>query len=57
MQYHHFKMGSIDTILNLIPRDCFPVSVDFEEAYYSVKISESFQRYLKLEFPDQIFMF
>lgn len=50
-------MGSIDTILNLITRDCFPVSVDFEEAYYSVKISESFQRYLKLEFPDQIFMF
>ena len=37
MQYHQFKIGSIDTILNLITRDSFRVSVDFEEAYNSVK--------------------
>ena len=47
IEYHHFKMESINTILNLITKDCFMASIDLKDAYYSVKSSENFQRYLK----------
>ena len=42
IEYLHFKMDSINTILNLVTKDCFMASVDLKDAYYSVKISENF---------------
>ena len=47
-------MDSISTILNLITKDCFIASIDLKDAYYSVKTSKNFQRYLKFEFPDRL---
>ena len=47
-------MGSIITILNLVTQDCFMTSTDLKDAYYSVKISENFQQYLKFEFLDKL---
>ena len=55
IDYHHFKMESINTILNLITKDCFMASINLKDAYYSVKISETFQRYLKFEFLDKLY--
>ena len=55
IDYHHFKRESINTILNLITKDCFMASVNLKDAYYSVKISETFQRYLKFEFLDKLY--
>ena len=57
IEYHRFKIDSINTILNLITKDCFMASIDLKDAYYSVKISESFQRYLKFEFLDKLYKF
>ena len=57
IEYHHFKMDSINTILNLIAKDCLVLSADLKVAYYSVKISENFQRYLKFEFLDKLYNF
>ena len=54
IEYHHFKMESIDTILNLVTKDRFMASIDLKDAYYSVKILENFQRYLKFEFLDKL---
>ena len=55
IDYHHFKMESINTILNLITKDCFMASINLKDAYYNVKISETFQRYLKFEFLDKLY--
>ena len=52
IEYH-----SINTIVNLITKDCFMTSIDLKDAYYCVKISESFQRYLKFEFLDKLYKF
>ena len=57
IKYHHFKMESINTILNLITKDCLMAWIDLKNAYYSVKISENFQRYLKFEFLDRLYKF
>ena len=54
---YHFKMESINKILNLITKDCFMASVVLKDAYYSVKILENCQRYLKLEFLDKLHKF
>ena len=42
IEYNHYKMDSINTVLNLITKDCFMTSIDLKDAYYSVKISENF---------------
>ena len=57
IEYHHFKMNSINIILNLIIKDCFMALIDLKDAYYSVKISENFQRYLKFEFFNKLYKF
>ena len=41
-------MESINTILNLITKDCFIASIDLKDAYYSVKISEKFSTIIKI---------
>lgn len=40
-------MESIDTILSLVTKYCWMALSDLKDAYYSVKISPSFQKYLK----------
>ena len=50
-------MNSINTILNIITKDCFMASIDLKDVYYSVKISENFQRYLKFEFLNKLYKF
>ena len=57
IEYHHFKMGTINTILNRITKDCFMAWIDLKDVYYSVKISENFQQYLKFEFLDKLYKF
>ena len=54
IEYHQFKMDSIITVLNLITKGCLMASIDLKDVYYSIKISESFQQYLKFEFLDKL---
>ena len=44
IEYHHFKMDSINTILNLITNDYFMAWINLKDVYHSVKISENFKR-------------
>ena len=55
IQYHHFKMEMLDSATRLMSRDCFMASIDFKDAYYSVPIHLSFQKYLKFMFRDQLY--
>ena len=34
--YHHFKMDSIQTIVQLVTPNCFMASLDLKDAYYSL---------------------
>ena len=47
VHYEHFKMDSIKTVLNLVTLLCYMCKVDLKDAYYSVKMTESSQRFLK----------
>ena len=53
----HFKMETISTILKLIRPNCYMASVDIKDAYYSVHVDESDQKYLKFIFNGQLYQF
>ena len=55
--YQHFKMDSIKTVLQLITPNCYMCKVDLKEAYYSVKVDENYQRFLKFTWRDQLYKY
>ena len=57
MPYMHFKMATINSVLNLITPNCFMAKVDIKDAYYSVPIMEEHQKYLKFWFKGELYQF
>ena len=57
IQYHHFKMDTIDTVINLMRRGCFMASIDLSNAYYSVPIAEEYIHFLRFVWQDELFQF
>lgn len=55
--YHHFKMESLHYVIQIMKKDCYMASVDLRDAYYSVRIHENYQKYLKFSFNNQLFQF
>ena len=45
--YRHFKMESIQNLLNGIYKDAFMASIDLKDAFYFVPASALHQKYLK----------
>ena len=48
-------MESIQSVTQLLRPNCFMASIDLKDAYYSVKVKEADQRYLKFQSGEQIF--
>ena len=48
VQYHHFKMDSLNTVLEMVKSSCFMASIDLKDAYYSVPNATVDQKYLKV---------
>ena len=48
--YHHFKMDTLEAAVNMMRPGCFMASVDLKDAYYTVPIHPSHQKYLKFCF-------
>ena len=57
VQKHHFKMDTIKTVLSHVTPGCFMATLDLKHAYHSVKIDDSFQRFLKFEHDNQLFQY
>ena len=45
--YHHFKMDNIESCVHLMKPGCFMASIDLSDAYFSVMVDRSHQKYLK----------
>ena len=50
-------MESIRSVLNLVTKDCFMCTVDLKDAYYSVKVKDEFQCYLKFQWKQKLLKF
>ena len=57
IEYQHFKMDSVWTAIRLMTPSCYMASIDLKDAYYSVPIAESHQKYLKFEWKNMLYQF
>ena len=57
VEFLHFKMDNIKTVLSNVTEGCYMASLDLKHAYYSVKIAEPFQIYLEFEWDNLSYRF
>ena len=53
----HFKMENIEMIKTLIDQNCFMASLDWKDAYYSVKIHPEHRKYLRFYWKGILYQF
>ena len=57
VEYHHFKMDTLESVLHLIHKDSYLASLDFSDAYYSLAIDPAYRKYLRFKFEGQLYQF
>ena len=55
--YHHFKLDTLKTALQLVKPFCYMTSIDLKDAYYSLPIAIEHQKYLKFFWKDVLYTF
>lgn len=50
VEYHLFKMDSLDACATLMSKNCFMASLDLSDAYYSITMAPCCHKYLKFSF-------
>lgn len=57
VQYRHFKMDTLEHAIHLMKPGCYMASVDLKDAYYTVPIHPSHQKYLKFWFGENFYQY
>ena len=57
VEYHHFKMDTLQSAIWLMKQNCYMASVYLQDAYYSVPIDEEYQKFLRFSWRGQLFQF
>ena len=55
--YRHFKMDTLEHAIQLMKQGCYMASVDLKDAYYTIPIHPSHQKYLKFLFEGQFYQY
>ena len=55
--YKHFKMESLNSVLELTTPGCFMASIDIKDAYYSVLIAIKHQKFLRFVWRDNLYQY
>ena len=40
VEYHHFKMDTLESVVKIMKPDCYMASIDLKDAYYTVAIAD-----------------
>ena len=57
VQYRHFKMDTLDTIIKRMTPGCFVASIDIKDAYYLLPIHKEHQKFLKFKFKGTLYQY
>ena len=57
IDYRHFKMESIQNVLDSIQPSCYMASVDLKDAFYSIPILKEHTKYLKFTHRGKLYKF
>ena len=55
--YHHFKMDTIDAVINIMRLNCFMGSIDLANAYFSVPILRTDRTFLRFMWNYRLYQF
>ena len=55
VEFTHFQMQGLKTVLDLVEPGCYMASIDLSNAYHSIPIHTDFTKFLKFKFEDQIY--
>lgn len=57
VKYNHFKMETLDCVLQLVMRNDWFVSIDLTDAYFSIPIANSSRKYLKFLWNNTLYQY
>lgn len=57
IEYHHFKMDTLESVLKLVKPGCYFASVDLRHAYYSVSLAPEHRIKLRFEKSGKIYQY
>ena len=57
VQYHHFKVDTLEMSVKMMKPGCFMASIDLRDAYYTVPIFHAHQKYLKFIFNGTLYQY
>lgn len=57
VKYEHFKTDTLWTVIRMMKPNCYMASIDIKDAYYSVPIAATNQKYLKFEWKGNLYKF
>jgi hypothetical protein len=57
VEYHHFKMDTLETAIKMMTPGCYMASIDLKDAYYIVAIHTAYQKFLKFEFNGVLYQY
>ena len=57
VEYHYFKMDTLDAVLKMMKPRCFMTSVDLRDAYYTVPVHSEHQKFLKFMFNGILYQY
>ena len=57
IEYCHFKMENLNTVLGLIESNCFMASIDLKDAYFTVNVDPEYRKFLRFFWNDELYEF
>jgi hypothetical protein len=57
VQYQHFKMDTLDTVIKMMTPGCYMASIGLQDAYYLLPIHKDHQKFLKFKFKGTLYQY
>ena len=57
VEYHHFKMDTLEHAVTLLTKGCLMASIDLRNAYHSIPMHQDSQKFLQFQYGDKLFQY
>ena len=57
VDYHHFKMDTLNHAIALMTKGCYMASIDLKDAYYSIPVAMADRKFLRFWWNDELYQF
>ena len=57
VEYQHFKMDTLKSVLNLVHKDCYFAKIDIKDAFYHLKTQQAARKFLRFTWQGKLYAF